>query len=98
MKGKNTMSDLISVGRHEVVNTASKFDQKASELEDLMQQIKSQIASMMSWKGDAQVDFTSVMAEWNNEINQVRTTLADISSRLKRFENDIANVDSGTKF
>lgn len=98
MKGKKTMSDLISVSRSEVLSTASQFDQKTSELQDVMQQIKSQIAAMMSWKGDAQVNFTDIMGQWNNDINQVQMTLADVSSRLKKFENDMGIVDTSAKF
>jgi WXG100 family type VII secretion target len=91
------MSDLVSVSRSEVLSTASRFDQKSSELQDVMQQIKSQIATMATWKGDAQVDFTSVMGEWNNDINIVQTTLANVSLRLKKFESDMGIVDS-TRF
>ena len=92
------MSDLISMSRNEVLSTASQFDQKSSELQDVMQQIKSQIATMMSWKGDAQVNFTDVMVQWNTNINEVQATLADISSRLKKFESDMGLVDTNTRF
>jgi WXG100 family type VII secretion target len=92
------MSDLISVSRSEVLNTASQFSQKQAELEGIMQQVKSQIGTMSSWRGDAQVNFIALMDQWNREIANVHMVLGEVSQQLKQFEANIGAVDTGTRF
>ena len=92
------MSDLISVSRSEVLSTASQFSQKQAELEGIMQQVKSQIGTMSSWHGDAQMNFISLMDQWNREIANVHMVLGEVSQQLKQFEANIGAVDTGTRF
>jgi WXG100 family type VII secretion target len=97
-KGGISMSDLISVSRSEVLNTASQFSQKQAELEGIMQQVKSQIGTMSSWRGDAQLNFIALMDQWNREIANVHMVLGEVSQQLKQFEANIGAVDTGTRF
>ncbi len=92
------MSDLISVSRSEVLSTASQFSQKQSELETVMQQVQNQIATMSSWKGDAQMNFVTLMEQWHREINNVHTVLGEVSQQLKQFESQIGAVDTSARF
>lgn len=92
------MSDLISVSKSQVLDTASQFSQKEAELEGIMQQVKAQIASMTEWRGDAQVNFMALMDQWNTEIANVHMVLGEVSQQLKQFEANIGAVDSSTRF
>ena len=92
------MADLISVSRSEVLATASQFGQKQAELEGIMQQVKSQIATMSSWHGDAQANFMALMDQWNREITNVHMVLGEVSQQLKQFEASIGAVDTGARF
>ncbi len=92
------MSDLISVSRSEVLSTASQFSQKEAELESMMQQVQNQIGTMSSWKGDAQVNFITLMDQWNREITNVHMVLGEVSQQLKQFEAQIGSVDTSTRF
>ena len=92
------MSDLISISRGEVLTTASQFAQKQAELETVMQQVQNQIGTMTSWKGDAQMNFVTLMEQWNREINNVHTVLGEVSQQLKQFEAQIGAVDTSARF
>jgi WXG100 family type VII secretion target len=92
------MSDIISISRSEVLATASQFSQKQAELETIMQQVQNQIGTMTTWKGDAQMNFVSLMEQWNREIVNVHTVLGEVSQQLKQFENQIGAVDTSTHF
>ena len=92
------MSDIISVSRSEVLNTAGQFSQKEAELEGIMQQVKNQIATMSTWRGDAQVNFITLMDQWNREIANVHMVLGEVSQQLKQFESNIGTVDTSTRF
>jgi len=92
------MSDLISVSRSEVLTTASQFSQKQAELEGIMQQVRNQIGTMTSWHGDAQMNFVSLMEQWNREIANVHMVLGEVSQQLKQFESQIGAVDASARF
>ena len=92
------MSDLISISRSEVLSTASQFAQKQAELETVMQQVQNQIGTMGEWKGQAQMNFITLMEQWNREINNVHTVLGEVSQQLKQFEAEIGAVDTGARF
>lgn len=92
------MSDIISISRSEVLATASQFSQKQAELETVMQQVQNQIGTMTTWRGDAQMNFVSLMEQWNREIANVHTVLGEVSQQLKQFENQIGAVDTSTHF
>lgn len=92
------MSDLVPVSHSEVLATASQFAQKRAELEGIMQQVKTQIGTMTTWHGDAQVNFIALMMQWNGAIANIHMVLSEVSQRLKVFENEIGAVDTGTRF
>lgn len=92
------MSDIISISRSEVLATASQFSQKQAELETVMRQVQNQIGTMTTWKGDAQMNFVSLMEQWQREITNVHTVLGEVSQQLKQFENQIGAVDTSTHF
>jgi len=92
------MSDIISISRSEVLATASQFSQKQAELETVMQQVQNQIGTMTTWRGDAQMNFVSLMEQWNREIANVHTVLGEVSQQLKQFENQIGAVDTSMHF
>jgi len=98
MEEELSMSDIISVSRSEVTSTANQFLQKQNELETIMQQVQHQIGTMSTWRGDAQVNFVSLMEQWNQQIVHVHTLLGDVSKQLKQFEDQIGIVDTSTRF
>ncbi len=63
-----------------------------------MQQVQNQIGTMTSWKGDAQMNFVTLMEQWNREINNVHMVLGEVSQQLKQFEAQIGAVDTSARF
>lgn len=92
------MSDLISASLSEILGTASKFTMESGNLESMLTAITAQIATMSTWKGDAQVNFNGIMDEWNTAQQNMRNTLDDITRRLNKYEQDMSLLDSTTKF
>src|SRR5947209_7228251 len=69
------MADVVSISKEQLLASVQKFNATGQELEQIMQSIRSQIQSMSEWRGDAQVNFSDVMMQWNTEITNVTNVL-----------------------
>jgi WXG100 family type VII secretion target len=77
--------DHILVTYEDLQIAASQFNSKAAELEQMLQQVQSQIQSLAStWQGQAASQFAALMGQWTTDVNGIRTILGEISQHLNQ--------------
>ncbi len=77
--------DRILVTPEELQAASAQFNNKVAELEQLLQQVQSQIQSLGStWQGQAANQFAMLMGQWTTDVNGIRTVLGEIGQHLNQ--------------
>ncbi len=86
--------DRILVTPEELQIASAQFNNKASELEQMLQQVQSQIQSLAStWQGQAASQFANLMGQWTTDVNGIRTVLGEISQHLNQAASVYQDTD-----
>ncbi len=85
----------ITVTPEELQAAASQFNARASELEQMLQSIQSQIESLRStWQGQAASQFDALMSQWTTDVHGINQVLGEVSQHLTTAASSYSDTDS----
>src|SRR5947209_3609494 len=88
--------DHIQVSVSDLQTTSAQFNGKAAELEQVLQQVQSQIESLRSyWQGQAASDFSALMAKWTTDVQGIHEVLSAVSQHLNQAATGYQDTDTG---
>jgi WXG100 family type VII secretion target len=88
--------DHIQVTVSDLQAASAQFDARATDLEQLLQLVKSQIESLQStWQGQAASDFVALMGKWNNDVQGIHDVLNTVSLHIKQAASTYQETDTG---
>ena len=86
--------DQISVRPEDLQAASTQFNAKASELEQMLQSVQSQIESLRStWVGQAAANFEALMAQWTTDVQGINQVLSQVSQHLSVASSSYTDTD-----
>ncbi|HEX5119667.1 MAG TPA: WXG100 family type VII secretion target [Pseudonocardiaceae bacterium] len=89
------MSGEIKVGFEAISNLAGQINSQVQNIDGQLETLKSAIAKLSAqWTGGASDSFQAVQANWNNAADDLKTTLARISTAVSAAHDQYRSTET----
>jgi WXG100 family type VII secretion target len=90
------MADTVGATSSAMATAEANFKQRVQEFETATQNIKNAVNELAStWKGNGYQSFTSAMAKWDTDMQNVGQDLQHLADAVRQSDTAFQDLDAG---